>query len=238
MTRFRYIHRALLVLGAIVAVAALYLAFELGRYQGDYSVIAHRREVATLRSELETERTAADELRRQVTLLETSRDIDRKTYSEIEASLSELEARIQAQEEELVFYRGIVSPEEGGADLRVQNLEVVPQDSERRYIITVVLAQAIAHSRDAKGVVTLRVEGLESGEPAVYDLADIAVDWDGADGPERYDMSYEFRYFQGLEAAIELPVGFEPARLQVEIIPAEARAERVSRSFEWAQVIR
>ena len=31
----------------------------------------------------------------------------------------EIEARIQAQEEELVFYRGIVSPEEGGADLRV-----------------------------------------------------------------------------------------------------------------------
>lgn len=238
MTRFRYIHRALLVLGAIVAVAALYLAFELGRYQGDYSVLAHRRESATLRRELEAERKAAEELRRQVTLLETSRDIDRKTYSDIEASLSQLEARIQAQEEELVFYRGIVSPEEGGADLRVQNLEIVPQDSERRYIVTVVLAQAIVHSRDAKGVVTLRVEGLEDGVTAAYDLADLAVDWEGADGPQRYDMRYEFRYFQGLEAAIELPVGFEPVRLSVEVIPSEARAERVSRSFEWAQVLR
>src|SRR5690606_37632436 len=168
----------------------------------------------------------------------TSRDIDTKTYSEIEASLGALEARIKAQEEELVFYRGIVAPEEGGADLRVQGLEVVPQDSERRYLVTVVLAQAIVHSRDAKGVVTLRVEGLEDGEPATYDLADLAVDWEGADGPQRYDMSYEFRYFQGLEAAIELPVGFEPARLHVEADPAAARAEHVSRSFEWAQVLR
>jgi hypothetical protein len=191
-----------------------------------------------LRKELEAARTAAEELRRQVALLETSRDIDGKTYSEIETSLGELQARIQAQEEELVFYRGIVAPEEGGADLRVQSLEVVPLDSERRYLVTVVLAQAIVHSRDAKGVVTLRVEGLGDGEPAAYDLADLAVDWEGADGPQQYDMSYEFRYFQGLEGAIELPVGFEPARLYVEVDPAEARAEHVSRSFEWAQVIR
>lgn len=237
MMRFRQLHRVLLVVSAVVASAALYLAFELGRYQGDYSVLDHRRESATLRRELAAERAAAEELRRQVALLETSRDIDRKTYSEIEASLSELEARIQAQEEELVFYRGIVSPEAGGADLRVQSLEVVPQDSERRYVVTVVLAQAIVHSRDAKGVVTLRVEGLEDGVPLAYDLADLAVDWDGADGLQRYDMSYEFRYFQGLEAAIELPVGFEPARLSVEVDPAEARAEHVSRSFEWAEVI-
>jgi hypothetical protein len=191
-----------------------------------------------LRRDLEAERGAAEELRRQVALLETSRDIDSKTYSDIEASLSELESRIQAQEEELVFYRGIVSPDEGGADLRVQSLEIAPQDSERRFVVTVVLAQAIVHSRDAQGVVTLHVEGLQDGQAAILDLADLAIDWDGADSPERYDMSYEFRYFQGLDAAIELPVGFEPVRMHVEIDPAEARAEHVSRSFEWAAVVR
>jgi hypothetical protein len=238
MTRFRYIRRVLLALGAVVGLAAIYLAFELGRYRADYSVLDHRRETTQLRRDLEAERGAAEELRRQVALLETSRDIDSKTYSDIEASLSELESRIQAQEEELVFYRGIVSPDEGGADLRVQSLHIAPQDSERRFVVTVVLAQAIVHSRDAQGVVTLHVEGLQDGQAAILDLADLAIDWDGADSPERYDMSYEFRYFQGLDAAIELPVGFEPVRMHVEIDPAEARAEHVSRSFEWAAVVR
>src|SRR5690606_39503700 len=99
MMRFRYVHHVLLVLGTIVAAAALYLAFELGRYQADYSVLDHRRESATLLAQLETERTGAEELRRRVAVHEPSRDIDTKTYIEIEASLGALEARIKAPEE-------------------------------------------------------------------------------------------------------------------------------------------
>jgi hypothetical protein len=49
-------------------------------------------------------------------------------------------------------------------------------------------------------------------------------------------MSYEFRYFQGLEAELSLPLGFEPQRINVEIWPNEARAERLNESFEWSAV--
>ena len=46
-------------------------------------------------------------------------------------------------------------------------------------------------------------------------------------------MAYEFRYFQGLEAELTLPIGFEPQRVTVEIWPNEARAERINQTFEW-----
>jgi hypothetical protein len=62
---------------------------------------------------------------------------------------------------------------------------------------------------------------------ASFDVAELA-----APG-EPYDMAYEFRYFQGLETELQLPAGFEPLNVIVEIWPNEARAERINQTFEW-----
>jgi hypothetical protein len=218
------------VLGLVLIAAGAYLCFELGRYRAGYSVVDHRRQTADYEKRLADQNAAADELRRQVAILETSRGIDRETYARVEADLSELQARIQAQEEELVFYRGIVSPQDGVAGLRIQNLDVLPADAERRYLLRLVLVQAIVHSRRVSGVVRLQLEGTRDGQTVSLDVAELAAE------RAAYDMAYEFRYFQGLECELVLPVGFEPTRLHVEIAPSDQRAERVSETFEWAAV--
>ena len=229
------IHRSsrptiLSVLAVSVAVGSLYLAFELGRYQSGFSIFDARREHASLERQLKEERTASDELRRQLAIAETAGEIDRATYDQIKSSLSDLEAQIQAQEEELVFYRGIVSPQDGVAGLRIQSLEVLPSDGEGRYLLRLLLVQAIVHSRRVSGAVKLRLEGMQDGLTASFDIAELAVPG------QSYDMAYEFRYFQGLEAELSLPAAFEPARVLVEIWPNEARAERINQTFEWPEV--
>jgi hypothetical protein len=215
-------------LAAVVAFGALYLAFELGRLRSGFSVIDHRREVAALTQRIEEERAAGDELRRQIAIAQTSGEIDRETYSQVESNLGNLQAKIQSQEEELVFYRGIVSPQDGVAGLRIQSLEVLPADGERRYSVRLVLVQAIVHSRKLAGQIKLQLEGLKDGQMASLDGSQVAA------GDGRYDMAYDFRYFQGLETELELPVGFEPQRINVEIWPNEAKAEKVYQSFDWS----
>lgn len=221
---------AIYVLTVAVVVAAAYLAFELGRARAGFSVLDHRRDVAALEQRLHQEQGASDELRRQLAIAQTSSEIDRETYARVEANLGELQARIQAQEEELVFYRGIVSPQDGVPGLRIQSVEVLPGDGERRYLLRLVLVQAIVHSRRVSGSVKLQLEGEKDGQTAVFDAAELAA----ADSD--YDMDYEFRYFQGLEAEVSLPIGFSPLRINVEIWPNEARADRLTESFEWAAV--
>jgi hypothetical protein len=211
----------------VAAVGALYLAFELGRFRSGFSVIDHRREVSTLRQRIEQERGASDELRRQIAIAQTSGEIDRETYSQVESNLGNLQAKIQSQEEELAFYRGIVSPQDGTAGLRIQSLEVLPADGERRYTVRLVLVQAIVHSRKAAGEVKLQLEGMRNGQMTSLGLSQVTP------GDARYDMAYEFRYFQGLDAELELPVGFEPQRVNVEIWPNEPKAEKVYQSFDW-----
>ena len=220
----------LAALAAAVAIGSLYLAFELGRYRSGYSIMDTRRERDDLEQRLKEEQAASDELRRQLAIAETAGEIDRETYSEIKSSLSDLEAKIQAQEEELVFYRGIVSPQDGVPGLRIQSLEVLPGDGEGRYLLRLLLVQAIVHSRRVSGAVKLQLEGMQGGQTTSFDIAELA------EPGESYDMAYEFRYFQGLETELSLPAGFEPQRVLVEIWPNEARAERINQTFEWPQV--
>jgi hypothetical protein len=210
-----------------VALGCLYLAFELGRYQSGYSLLEYRRERAALAERLAEEQGASDELRRQLAIAETAGEIDRATYSQVESTLGELQAKIQAQEEELVFYRGIVSPQDGVAGLRIQSLEVLPSDGERRYLLRLLLVQAIVHSRRVSGAVKLQLEGIQDGQMVTFDVAELVTPGDA------YDMAYEFRYFQGLEAELTLPLSFEPQRVTVEIWPNEARAERINQAFDW-----
>jgi hypothetical protein len=222
--------RLVYVIGVLVVLAGAYLSFELGRYEAGYSIMDHRRSIAKLERAVAEEHASSDELRRQLAIDETSREIDRETYARVEANLAELQARIQAQEEELVFYRGIVGPQDGVGGLRIQSLEVVPGDDERHYVLRLVLVQGLVHSRKVSGVVKLQLEGMQDGQTASLDAAQLVADTGG------YDMAYEFRYFQGLECEVVLPVGFEPSRINAQISPSESRAEKVEQSFEWSTV--
>src|SRR5688572_22247141 len=157
---------------AFVAASALYLTYELGRYQGGYSMLDHRRDRADFAAKLAEEQTTSDELRRQLAIGQTGAEIDRATYKQVETTLGELQAQIQAQEEELVFYRGIVSPQDRIAGLRIQSLEALPSDGERRYLVRLLLVQAIVHSRSVSGAVKLQLEGIQDGQMAALDAAD------------------------------------------------------------------
>lgn len=215
---------------AVIGSAVLYLAYELGRHRSGYSILDHRRERAELMAKLAEERGVSDELRRQLAIGETSSEIDRATYEQVKTTLGDLQAKIQAQEEELVFYRGIVSPQDRVAGLRIQSLEALPSDGEGRYLVRLLLVQAIVHSRRVSGAVKLQLEGIQDGQMASFDVAELVVPG------QPYDMDYEFRYFQGLETELALPAGFEPQRMTVEIWPNEARAERINQTFEWPAI--
>jgi len=220
----------LVALAVFVAASVLYLTYELGRYQSGFSLLDQRRERANLRRQLADEKAVSDELRRQLAIGETASEIDRATYTQVETTLADLQAQIQAQEEELVFYRGIVSPQDRVAGLRIQSLEALPGDGEGRYLVRLLLVQAIQHSRKVSGAVKLQLEGIRDGQMASFDVAELVVPGGS------YDMGYEFRYFQGLEAELALPAGFEPQRMNVEIWPDEARAERINQTFEWPAI--
>jgi hypothetical protein len=224
--------RTLIFVGAGLTVFAgmIYLAFELGRLQAGYSSLDQRREQQALQQIIDRQAEEADELQRQLAVLQTSHEIDRETYNQVESSLADLQSRIQEQEEQIAFYEAIVSPDDGNFGLRVQNLAISPADTEGHFELRLLLVQAISQDRAVSGVVRMNIEGMSAGVPAQLDVADLQTD------DQSGDIAYSFRYFQGLQREIMLPSNFEPSQINVEIRPQERGAERILHSYDWAAV--
>lgn len=218
------------IVGLTLLGSAGYVVFELGRYQGGYSVVDQRREREELQQLISQQAAFADELRRQIASLQTSGEIDQETYAQVESDLSQLQLRIQAQEEELVFYQGIISPENGLAGLRIQTLNLTKAESEGHYVLRLVLVQAITHDRRVSGVVKFNIEGVRDGEVLELGPEDVLLDSESA------DIRYGFRYFQGLQRDLVLPADFRPSQVNVEIWPQGSRGQPISESYQWSAV--
>jgi cell division protein FtsB len=157
----------------VIAVAAVagYLVYEFGRIHAGYNIVdaagereAYDQRIVVLENEIVS-------LKEQVALLETHRDIDREAYTDVETSLTELQAKIQEQRDAIAFYRGIVSPADGNKGLRVQDLKLTRGKAEREYNIRLVLVQALQHDRKVSGNVNVTIDGDQDGVETTYTYA-------------------------------------------------------------------
>lgn len=218
------------VLTVVIVAGGFVLAYELGRLNGGFSFLDQRNERESLNAIIAERDRTIEDLQRTIAILETSQDIDRETYAQVEVNLDELQARIQAQEEELAFYRGIISPEDGVAGLRVQTLELRPTETSDSYVLHLVLVQAITHDRRVSGTVRFDIAGTLGGDHVRYGLDELLGEESVA------SLAYSFRYFQDLQRELVLPNGFRPTEVLLEIRPREPSGDALEQSFDWASV--
>ncbi len=217
--------------GAVIAILALvvgYLIFEFGRISAGYDTVeagnvrqAYDEQIAQL------ELTIAD-LKQEVALLETNREVDRESYREVEESLSTLQAKIQEQRDAIAFYRGIVSPSDGKSGLRVQDINVTRGKKEREFNLRLVLVQAMKHDRKVSGDVNLTIAGRQGDVDASYPLSDLLP----PDAERNWPFS--FRYFQDFDRILVLPDGFTPERITVEVRSRTRSISSIEESFAWS----
>ena len=214
----------LVLAGAIAALAGLWGAFEAGRSAAGYSLRQALLEQRARGSEAKRLAERVHDLEAQLAAAELARRVDRTAYQQVDKSLAELQARIGEQSQELAFYRGIVSPVDGLAGLRVQQLRLLPGVAPRRYRVRIVLIQAGRQDAIVTGSVELGVDGLRGGRAASLPLAEI--------GTASKTLTFSFRYFGEVETEITLPADFQPQRVQVEVRPARS-ATPLRESYPW-----
>ena len=222
--------RTLPVRGLFVVLAVVigYLVFEYGRISAGYDVVDAAAQRGELEAHIDGLNDRIAELEQEVALLETHREIDREAYKEVEASLLELQEKIQEQQDAIAFYRGIVSPADGKPGLRVQDFRLTRGTEEREFNLRLVLVQAMKHDRKVSGNVALTIEGSEDGEAKSYALADLLPE--DADG----SWPFSFRYFQDFDRQIILPDGFTPERVRVEVRSRTKSISSIEENFAWA----
>jgi hypothetical protein len=218
--------RSVLIGAFVAALLLLYGVYEWGRFQGGYSKVAevqHRRE---LNAKLDALEEVNAKLRGEIAAAELARDVDRKSYADVEKTLADLQAQVLKHREELTFYRGIVSPEDGIGGLRIQRFQVLPGGIDNHYRLRLVLVQSMRQDTIVSGSVTIQIEGVQDNKPVRLMLSEAGVET-RSDG----QVPFQFRYFQNLEQNITLPKGFEPKAVNVEV--RSARLAPVRESFPW-----
>jgi len=212
--------------GLLLAVLVLYGVYEWGRFDAGHNQLAVALQRSELQARVESLEQANEELRGRIAAVDTTRDVDRQSYADVERSLGELQAQVLRQSEELTFYRGIVAPTDGIGGLRIQRLEILPGGIERHFRLRLVLVQSMRQDAVVSGTVGIDVEGVLNQSPTRIALPEM-----GGAGANEGRLPFSFKYFQNVEQDIELPEGFEPLAVTVEV--RSARQAAVRQSFPW-----
>lgn len=215
------------VVALLVAVCG-YLIFEFGRISAGYDVVEAGNEAQDYVDHIRILDDEIVDLKQEIAILETNRQVDRASYKEVEVSLTHLQEKIQEQRDAIAFYRSIVSPSDGNSGLRVQDLKLTRGKAEREFRLRLVLVQAMKHDRKVSGNVGLSVVGSQDGAETTYVLAQLL--------PDEADRvwAFSFRYFQDFERRLVLPDGFVPERITVEVRSKTRSISSIEESFDWA----
>ena len=215
------------VLLALLAAGSGYLVFEFGRIQANYNIVEAAKERQAYEDRIAGLESGIVGLKEEIALLETHREIDREAYKEVDASLLALQAKIQEQTDAIAFYRGIVSPADGAAGLKVQDLKLTRGAEERAYNVRLVLVQSLKHDRKVSGDVKLSIAGEQDGDAMTYDYAQLLRD----DAEKSWPFS--FRYFQDFDREIVLPDGFTPERITIEVRSRTRSISSIEETYSW-----
>lgn len=209
----------------IFGVAAVWYAYHRGQVAGGFQKTQSERE----RRELAEKLTRLDEensrLNARVAQLEMARRLDREAYGQVEQSLGEMQSKLARQNDDLVFYRSIVSPEDGIEGLRIQRLDVEPGNGNREYLLKLTLIQAMRHDTVVSGLASIEIHGMEGARPVSHSVGELL-------GQPDARLPFSFRYFQTLEQAVTLPEGFEAFESRVSVQSGKLRRP-IEQSFAW-----
>ncbi len=212
--------------GLLLGALLLYGMYEWGRYSAGHNQLQAVMERRELQSQLESLERENEGLHGQITAVDTTRDVDRQSYADVERTLGELQAQVLRQSEELTFYRGIVAPADGIGGLRIQRLEVLPGASDRHFRLRVVLVQAMRQDAIIAGFVGIDIQGALNASPISLSLSEM-----GGSSADAGRLPFSFRYFQNIEQDVMLPDGFEPLAINVEV--RSGRQPAVRQAFPW-----
>ncbi len=225
-------HRPLRIwVGAGSVLLLLVIMFFIGHAYQSYELSQLKLIRQTLESRI------AELEQRNVTLVQenaqlaSSGKIEHDAYEEANQSMVLLQKEILAKKEQLVFYQGIVSPENLALGVNIQSIEKKKKNDIGLYSYKLVLSKRGKSSNYVKGTINLRVKGQSQGEQKDLDMKQIKQDYDSK------DTLFSFRYFQVFEGDLLIPKGFEPYDIELEIKPTSRKIKNFSETISWTQAL-
>jgi len=214
----------LLGVAVLLALLIVYAAFELGRYDAGFRVVDSVRGALAASARIRALEADNARQRTQLEAAEVARRVDREGYKQVERSLGDMQSQIARLNQDLSFYRGLVQPD-SLVHVKVQQMQIVP-DAPGQYRLKFVLMQTGKPDREVTGSAAIVVDGLQQGKPQSLSFAQVSPN-------HHVTLAYSFRYFQDYDEVVQVPQGFEPTRVGVEIHSGRDMNHAFRQAFVW-----
>jgi FtsZ-binding cell division protein ZapB len=189
-----------------------------------------REERRQLTHDLRAARAEAEQLKDEVVYVQRSQDIDGQACTAVRASLGQMQAEVSDLREQLAFYRGIVSPEQSKAGVRVYDFKVLKGSAAATFKYDLVVIQAVRNDRRVGGQIVIQLQGVQDGAQRSLGIDEVAV------GPPQ-NLVFSFKYFEEFSGEFKLPQGFVPASVTVALQPSVEGAPKIEDRFEWSKIL-
>jgi hypothetical protein len=220
--------RALTVIAlTFLAAFALYVVYELGRFDAGYDRLAVSQERAEHEVNVDRLEKANRELRTRLAELDTIRVGRAQEQAEVSRSIGDLQAQVARQTQELAFYRGIVAQSAVSPGVKIQQLRIGAGSKPGRYLVRMNIVRSVRPEDVVSGSLAMTAEGMRDSKAASLDLGALT-------GGKVRELPFTFRYFENFEQEIAIPAGFVPERLTVEVRSKKQGVSPFTQTFPWS----
>jgi len=209
-----------------LAAFALYVVYELGRYDAGYDRLAVSQERAEHEVNIDRLEKANRELRTRLAELDTIRVGRAQEQAEVSKSIGDLQQQVARQTQELAFYRGIVAQSAVSPGVKVQQLRIGAGSKPGRFVVRLNLMRSQRPEDVVTGSLAFTAEGANGERPGSLDTGALT-------GGKLKELPFNFRYFQNFEQEIAIPAGFTPERLTVEVRSGKKGVSPTTQTFPW-----
>jgi hypothetical protein len=216
---------AMLTGAALVGVALIYATFEFGRYDAGFRVVDSMRGALAASARIRELEAENARQREELETADVARRVDREGYKQVERSLGDMQSQIARLNQDLSFYRGLIQPD-SLIHVKVQTMQIVPGAAAGHFALKFVLMQSGKPDKNVAGTVAVAIYGLLRGKPTNLSFYEVS-------SARRSGLAYSFRYFQDYDEPVQLPPGFEPTRVDVEIHAGRDSTHGFRQAFVW-----
>ncbi|MDE1463196.1 DUF6776 family protein [Spartinivicinus poritis] len=217
----------------LFAVAAS--CYVLGAFVGTGSqqeIIAERDKLRLVEQE---QRLDLSQLRQQVASLNREKQVDQELVKALKEQVRELENDKLAQEQDLAFYKKIMSPESNDKGLQIERFILKPTTHPRRYQYKMLVTQVAENNAVLQGHVSITIVGKKSGKTQKLALKSVSTDI------SQQDIKLGFKYFQNIPGpddrfgVIDLPAGFKPEYVLITGRSKVPKVKTVTKRVKWIE---
>lgn len=209
---------------AVLMVGAL-----IGYFVGNRQELAQSSLLTVQQETLERQAKAIGQLKSELGIKETLLATQKAAFEQLQQALKDQEAQVQEQKRQLAFFERIMRPTGEQVGVVIDNLTLQETSIPGRYHYRLALTQPAKKRELFRGQVQIKVEGSQGDKPRTLGSREL--------GMKVGEGRYALRYFQLLEGNWQLPEGFVPDRVRINI-SKDGRQPAQELLAEWGEVIK